>query len=383
MSSPLLFLDRLGSILPNPDSGMRDRAVAAHAHVMTAEVMVRTDQYAGRCRIDAADDDPLKMAYGDYWANVQHQVFEQTFRGVRADAFSASASGSAPVGNLTELYWKRVPEPKPKLNADSAFQHSSTLAPGMQHYQMVFEADTGEAQFWAGGTGNIQSVSAGQSFVNRTQYHMISAAEVDFVQSATFAAMGSNLRERLSSQARYAHRLVKNRLVFQGGGSDLDLWGLKNYPTLGIDYTGLSLATATGAQLALALSDLINGPDMVSKQAIEVNTLLLPMSLKPKWSTVYPGGTGSDVTLGKWFAENFPGVTVRWVNELDDLLASGVHAMFAYQASGDSAPTVESSPVIFLPEVVMGVGVKLYAYSRYAGMVIPWTIGARISALEN
>jgi len=341
-----------------------------------------------RTRADAAEDDPSRVAFGERWAKVQNHLYTAGAGDVlaglraRADGFEAGMGGTGAAANLTALMWKLIPQVQPKQNYRE-FQVSSTLAPGMQQYQLGFEAATGEAQVWAGGAGGIQPLAAGYSFVNRPQYHFITEAPVGFVEEATFAAMGSNLRQALQKQAVLGHSLVKNRLSFQGGGSDLDCWGLKNYPTLTIDYTGLSLATATGAQIASAIADMITGVEIDSKQAIEVDTVMFPTSLKAKWNVLYPSGAGSDMTLAQWFAENFPRVRIVWANELDDLLASGVHAMFAYQSSGDSAPTIESSPVIYLPEYQRGVGVYLYAYSRHGGMVIGHTVGARLGAIED
>lgn len=346
----------------------------------TAEAKVRGNRADPlRYRVDAADDDPDRKRAGGVFGAIQSELYGGI---ARADGFSATAGLAGAEDNVSALMWRIVPQVQPRQNYRE-FQIDSTLAAGMQQYQIAFESATGEAQAWAGDAGGIQPLAAGWSMIYRPQYHFITEAPVMFIQAATFAAMGSDLRTALNRQATLAHSLVANRLTFQGGGSDLDVWGLKNYPTLAIDYTGLSLASATGAQIAQAISDCVVGVEVDSKQAITVDTLMLPTSLKSRWSTLYPGGTGSDQTLGAWFAENFPGVRVVWANELDDLLASGVHAMFAYQSRGDSAPSVEASPVLFLPEYQRGVGVHLYAYSRYGGMVIGHTVGARLAAIED
>lgn len=343
------------------------------------ELAARANTGAMRYRVDAADDDPDRKLASDTFGRVQDRMYASI---ARADGFSATAGAAGTEANVSALMWRIVPQVQPRQNYRE-FQIDSTLAPGMQQYQLAFESATGEAQVWSGGAGQIQPLAAGWSMVYRPQYHFITESPIMFVEESTFAAMGSNLRSALNRQATLAHSLVANRLTFQGGGSDLDVWGLKNYPTLAIDYTGLSLASATGAQLAQAISDCVVGVEVDSKQAITVDTLMLPTAIKSRWSTLYPGGSGSDQTLGAWFAENFSGVRVVWANELDDLLASGVHAMFAYQSRGDSAPTVEASPILYLPEYQRGVGVSLYAYSRFGGMVIGHTVGARLAAIED
>jgi len=367
--------------------GLNSRALQFLALATMGEIRASANKPAHlTARSDAADDDADKKAFGKYWSDVQDALYSHVVpdvrHGIRADGFDASAGATAPDANLTALMWRVIPQVQPKQNSRE-FQKSSTLAPGLQMYQLAYEGASGEAQLWSGGAGQIQPLAAGWSFVNRRQYHFITEEPVMVVEQATFAAMGSNLRDALRRQAVLAHSLVDNRLCFQGGGGDLDLWGLKNYPTLAIDYTGLSIASVTGATLARAISDTITAIQIDSKQAIEVDTLMLPTKMMPLWATLYPGGTGSDVTLADWFASAFPSVRIVWANELNDLLASGVHAMFAYQSRGPSAPTLEGSPVIYLPEYQRGVGVSIYAYHRYGGMVLGHTVGARIAAIED
>lgn len=390
LPSHLCFVDRKGGVSARSDQLGFATLEDAHVLVTAAEHKVRADLRAenialpSAVRVDAKDTDESRAKLADYWGRVQQTCIDLRVDGLRrrtnTDGADMGASGAGTAGNLTAYMWRIIKESRPPRHWQKLGRIGNTLAPGLLEYQLAFEASSGEAKVWAGGAGGDYSVSHGWSFATRPQYHFLSSASIGMIPQASYMVMGADYRGLLTSQAQLGHDLVKNRLAFEGGGSDLDVWGLKNYPTLAIDYTALSLATVTGAQLANALNEMIWGPTKDSEQAFEPDVLAVPMRVAELMGVLYV----SDVqTVRAWFAENHPGVRLEVWRELDNLMGSGLHAMFAYPSNGEGAPTIESSPVILLPEVQEGIGTRLYAYSRYGGMVIGGTIGARLGVVEN
>jgi len=404
VASPHLLVNGSGA-LSTASGHDFERLQGFQALVMGAELKVRADLHHAihghsatelRARTDASDSAKVKwdmedagtVARGEYWSRVQDEVIDLTVgrkvKGrTRADGASMGAGGSGPAGNLTAFMWRVIPEVRPPLHWAQLGMVTSSLAPGLEYYQLAFSAGSGEAKVWAGGAGGDYAVSHGWSFLQRPQLHLLSAAQVGLIPEAHYATMGADLRGLLSEQARYAHDLTKNQLTFQGGGADLDIWGLVNYPTLAIDYSGLSRASMTGPQLAQFLGEMIHGPIIDSNQAFTPTVLAIPMRIEQDMKRLLVAGTGGSAqTVASWFAENYPNVRVAVWNELDSCFGAGLYACFAFPDSGPAAPTIESSPTLFLPEVQEGVGVRLYAYSRFAGLVIGGTIGARIGIIE-
>jgi hypothetical protein len=370
------------------------------AMVMGSEMAVRTALHHGidghtsaplRARVDAADParpkwsslDTGDLDRGAYWAAVQDNLIQTAIgrkvRG-RADAASMGAGSSGPAGNLTAFLWRVIPEVRPPLNGNQIGVTTSSLAPGIEYYQLAFSAGSGEAKVWAGGSGGDYAVSHGWSMLTRPQYHLLASGQIAMIPEAHYSVMGANLRAIISDQLRYAPELTCNQLTFQGGGTDLDIWGLVNYPTLAIDYSGLRRINMTGDQLTYFLADMIDGPTIDSNQAFTPNVLAVAMRIAADMRVLRVGDNG--MTVWEWFAKNFPGVRVAVMNELDSCFGTDLYAAFAYPDSGPGAPTIEQSPTIFLPEVQEGVGVRLFSYKRYAGMVIGGTIGARVGIIE-
>lgn len=389
MSHPyLLHVSESGNLSESRDQYSFDKHNACFSLLAAAETKVRADRKdrpaptVASLRADAAD----RAALGEYWGDVQKAAWDLAatngHRQIRTDAVDGSA-GVGAAANYTQLMYKVIEEVHPPRHWQKLGRVGNGIAPGAMEYQLAFKQSSGEAAIWTAGLGGDRRMGVGLSTVTRPQYHLLADAEVGFLQQQHGQFIGWDVRGALSKQAMLSHDIVRNKLAFQGGGSDLDVWGLKNYPTLGIDYTGLSRASYTGAQLAQALSDMVWGPIIASSQAFEPTVLAVSMRIRQDMTTLQVAGTGgSGLTVEMWFKENFPGVRVETWNELDELMGTNTYAMFAYPDDGNSAPQIEASPVIMLPEYQYGVGYRIFAYSRYGGMVLPYTIGARIGVVE-
>jgi hypothetical protein len=388
MHPNLLHISPSGALGTSRDQYGYDKHIACFSLLAAAEHKVRAD-WGGRkvppvssTRTDAADRKEL----GEYWGAVQTTVWEMAANGghrqIRTDAVDGSAGVGAPA-NYTQLMYKVIEEVRPPRHWQKMGRVGNGIAPGAMEYQLAFKQSSGEAAIWSGGLGGDRRMGVGLATVTRPQYHLLADAEVGFLQQQNGSFIGWDVRGALSAQAVLSHDIVRNRLAFQGGGSDLDCWGLKNYPTLGIDYTGLSRASYTGAQLAQALSDMVWGPTIASNQAFEPTVLAVSMRIRQDMTTLQIAGAGgSGMTVEEWFGKNFPGVRLETWNELDELMGTSTYAMFSYPDDGNSAPQIEASPVIMLPEYQYGVGYRIFAYSRYGGMVLPYSIGARIGVVE-
>lgn len=368
--------------------------LAVHSLVVAADRAVRaTRRSASRLRSRADALDARDSAQGHY-RDVQQALLSRHGAEIlarhpewRADAAAAArqsvarADAAIPEVNGTVAVHRLMEEARAPLHWQEMGRVSNSIPMGAMQYQIVMARDTGEAQIYVGGDGDIQNVARDADFANLPVIYMLARASYGLIEASQWAYGGlGDLEGQLRNAATRAVDHTTNRLVFEGQASPYAL-GLKNMPGIIKDVTGLSIASATAAQLYSALVQLVRRPVEESRQAFSPDRLCVA----PEIMTAMKEKTmaGSDRTVYEQFAMTFPNVKIVEWQELSDFVSAGIHAMYAGVSSGEGAPTIEASPVLHVPVFTMGMQTELWAYRSYGSLLHPNAVSARLATLTD
>ena len=151
------------------------------------------------------------------------------------------------------------------------------------------------------------------------------------------AKAGLNLEQRRANAARRATEQKLNTVAWLGD-SVAGLQGFIKYPgtteyTLPADGTGVSKlwTTKTPDLIIRDLNGLVNAVVITTKGVESIDTILMPIAQLTYLKNTRMG-SNTDTTIYKFFTDNNPGITLDWVQELDNAGTGGtIDVIVAYK----------------------------------------------------
>ena len=123
----------------------------------------------------------------------------------------------------------------------------------------------------------------------------------------------------------------------------------------------------------------VDDPVINSNQAFTPNVLGITPKIHKALAQPYTlGGTNPSVSIESYFRQTRPGVELKVMWELSNLLGTNVDSMFAYPSNTDAAPYYLFNDVVQLPNWTNGYAVEMNAYSTSAGVLIASPVGAEL-----
>lgn len=349
----------------------------------SAEQLVGQLLARGHSRRALADSLAAWCQQGVVKRNGARQVVK--VRGAMADAAAmADADLNAPGGlveNMTEYLYLAFLEPMAPLHFREVFKLQMGIGLGLLQIQILFYFMRGEARSWDGTGGDYGNSGPGVSPYYMQVCHFRSSDSLNIIQEAreqlVFGAAGMRQRNLIR-----AHEVLHNRMAFgiaRNAPPDLPIQGLSNYPGLTVASGGLNINTATPAAIYNAMVSAVDDPVINSNQAFTPNVLGITPKIHKALAQPYTlGGTNPSVSIESYFRQTRPGVELKVMWELSNLLGTNVDSMFAYPSNTDAAPYYLFNDVVQLPNWTNGYAVEMNAYSTSAGVLIASPVGAEL-----
>lgn len=306
-------------------------------------------------------------------------------RGAMADAAvmgAADADLNAPGGlveNMTEYLYMAFLEPMAPLHFREVFRLQMGIGLGLLQIQILFYFMRGEARSWDGTGGDYGNSGPGVNPYYMQVCHFRSSDSLNIIQEAreqlVFGAAGMRQRNLIR-----AHEVLHNRMAFgiaRNAPPDLPIQGLSNYPGLTVVSGGLNIRNATPAAIYNAMISAVDDPVINSNQAFVPNVLGITPTIRKYLAQPYTlGGSAPSISIEAYFRQTRPGVELKDMWELQNLLGATTDSMFAYPSNTDAAPYYLFNDVIQLPNWTNGYAVEMNAYSTSAGVLIASPVGA-------
>lgn len=287
--------------------------------------------------------------------------------GVRADA--VEGGGSALARQLDYVYKQVLEEPIPTRNGLKTFRRDTTVPVGAKTHTVRRFLFEGESKIHEGTNDDVPMVGYSQVEEQFPIKYLVTSfrSQIFASQSARFASIPE---QRLKMKAaRVAIEQLMNRLIYNGNVAH-KLWGMTNYPYMGVKTLATTFAASTSpADMLAELNALADFPIENSEQAFEPNHWQMSTFLYNLFSETRLGSV-NDTTVMEFFLKSHPNIkTVDKVQELSGAGPGGTDGILFYDDSELGATYVVPQGITPLPLQLSGFEQIRYVYASFGGVV--------------